>query len=72
MSSTSDKIHKTHFSVVKKRGGNERVKVRTASGYTYLSREQAEELELEIVPKKRDNAGDEPEERNDADTRTTT
>lgn len=43
------RFHQTHFSVVKERGGNERVKVKTADGYTYMSREQAEELELEIV-----------------------
>ena len=45
------KFHKTHFGVVKERGGNERVKVKTLDGYTYMSREQAEELGLEIVRK---------------------
>lgn len=45
------KFHQTHFGVVKERGGNERVKVKTADGYTYMSREQAEELGLEIVEK---------------------
>ncbi|TXI13047.1 MAG: hypothetical protein E6Q68_02405 [Polynucleobacter sp.] len=47
------KFHQTHFGVVKERGGNERVKVKTADGYTYMSREQAEELELEIVEKEK-------------------
>lgn len=43
------KFHKTHFGVVKERGGNERVKVKTTDGYTFMSREQAEELGLEII-----------------------
>ena len=48
------KFHQTHFGVVKEHGGNERVKVKTADGYTFMSREQAEELELEIVePRKK-------------------
>lgn len=59
-----DNIHNYTFSGVdmKNRGGNERVKVKTADGYTYMSREQAEELELEIVSQKRANAGEKPEE----------
>ena len=56
--------HNYTFSGVdmKNRGGNERVRVKTTSGYTYMSREQAEELELEIVSQKRANAGEKPEE----------
>lgn len=46
-------IHHYTFAGVdlKGRGGNERVKVKTADGYTFMSREQAEELELEIIEK---------------------
>lgn len=40
---------------ITKRGGNERVKVKTASGYTFMSREQAEELGLEIIERKEKN-----------------
>jgi len=35
------------------RGGNERVKVKTADGYTFMSQDAAEELGLEIIPQKR-------------------
>jgi len=47
--------HKYTFQGVdmESRGGNERVKVRTADGFTFMSREKAEELELEIVEQKR-------------------
>jgi len=48
------KFHKTHFGVVKEHGGNERVKVRTSDGFTYMSLELAEEMNFEIIPKKRD------------------
>lgn len=48
------RFHKTHFGVVKERGGNERVKVKTSDGYTFMSQEQAEEYGLEIIPQKRD------------------
>ena len=50
-------IHHYTFSGVDmtKKGGNERVKVKTADGYTFMSLEQAEELELEIIaPQKRE------------------
>lgn len=43
------KFHKTHFSVIKERGGNERVKVKTADGFTYMSKAQAKELKMEII-----------------------
>lgn len=49
------KFHKTHFSVIKERGGNERVKVKTLDGFTYMSREQAEELGLEIIDDRQHN-----------------
>lgn len=45
------KFHQTHFGVIKEHGGNERVKVKTADGYTFMSRAQAEELEFEIIEK---------------------
>lgn len=48
------KFHKTHFGVVKEHGGNERVRVKTADGYTVMSAEQAEEMGLEIIPQKRE------------------
>lgn len=48
------KFHKTHFGVVKEHGGNERVRVKTSDGFTYMSLEIAEEMNLEIIPKKRD------------------
>ena len=44
-------IHQTHFTVIKERGGNKRVKVKTRDGYTYVSKEYAEEHDLEIVEK---------------------
>jgi hypothetical protein len=46
------KFHQTHFGVIKERGGNERVKVKTADGFTFMSLELAEELGMEIIPKK--------------------
>lgn len=49
------KLHQTHFGIARFHGGNERVKVKTSDGYTYMSREQAEELELEIVERKVDH-----------------
>lgn len=45
------KIHKTHFGKATKHGGGERVKVKTKDGYTFMSREQAEELGMEIMEK---------------------
>lgn len=50
------KFHKTHFTVLSfnEHGGNERVKVRTGDGFTYMSLELAEEMNFEIIPKKRD------------------
>ncbi len=53
---TNEPGHKYTFSGVdmNNKGGNERVKVRTADGYTFMSAEKAEELGLEIIlPQKR-------------------
>jgi len=47
------KFHKTHFEVVKEKGGNERVCVQTKDGFTYMSRAVAEEYGYTIIPKKR-------------------
>lgn len=47
------RLHKTHFEVVKERGGNERVKVKTKDGHTFLPRQVAEEEGYEIIEKKR-------------------
>lgn len=49
-------IHHYTFSGVdmKNRGGNERVKVKTEDGFTFMSREKAEELDLEIIEQKRE------------------
>lgn len=51
-----DNIHNYTFQGVdmEKRGGNERVKVKTVDGYTFMSQEQAEELGYEIIPQKRE------------------
>lgn len=51
-----DNIHNYTFSGVdmKKRGGGERVKVKTADGYTFVSLEVALEEGYTIVPKKRE------------------
>lgn len=57
-------IHKTHFGVIKERGGNERVKVKTSDGYTFMSLELAEELNLEIIQQKRDKRRKSAEARN--------
>lgn len=48
--------HNYTFSGVdyKKRGGAERVRVKTEDGFTYVSREVAEEEGYEILPQKRD------------------
>lgn len=46
------KLHKTHFGAVKQYGGNERVRVRTAQGYAFVSRIVAEEEGLKIIPQK--------------------
>ncbi len=46
------KFHQTHFGVIKEHGGNERVKVKTSDGFTFMSLEVAEELGFEIIPKK--------------------
>jgi len=48
------KFHKTHFPAIKVFGGNERVKVKTADGYTYMSRVVAEEYGYEIISEKRE------------------
>lgn len=50
-------IHKYTFSGIdmKQRGGGERVKVKTADGYTFVSREVAEEEGLTIIPNRRRN-----------------
>lgn len=42
-------IHQTHFSVLKEFGGNERVKIKTPAGYTFVSLAVAEEEGLDIV-----------------------
>ena len=49
-------IHHYTFQGVdmEKRGGNERVKVKTVDGYTFMSQEQAEELGYEIIQQKRE------------------
>lgn len=47
-------IHKTHFSAVKEFGGGERVKVKTADGFTFMTREVAEEEGYEIIPQRRE------------------
>jgi len=44
------KFHKTHFEVVKEKGGNERVKVKTKDGFTFVSLAYALEEGLEIIP----------------------
>lgn len=48
-------IHNYTFQGVDKSklGGNDRVKVRTEDGYTFISRAIAEEEGLEIIPKRR-------------------
>jgi len=46
------KFHQTHFGAVKEFRGNERVKVKTSDGFTFMSLELAEELGMEIIPKK--------------------
>lgn len=46
------KVHKTHFGVLKTSGGNQRVKVETADGFTYMSRQVAVELGLKIISPK--------------------
>jgi len=46
------KFHKTHFGVVKEKGGNERVKVKTKDGFTFISRIVAEEEGFEIIEKR--------------------
>ena len=38
---------------LKRRGGGERVKVKTAGGFTFVSREVAEEEGLQIIPKRK-------------------
>lgn len=48
------KFHKTHFPVLGENFGNPKVKVRTLDGFTYMSLALAEEMNLEIIPKKRD------------------
>lgn len=57
-------IHHYTFSGVdmKKRGGNERVKVKTADGYTFVSRDIAEEHDMEIVEETRKAGGIKPSE----------
>ena len=54
------KLHKTHFGKVSVHGGNERVKVKTADGYTFVSREVAEEYGMDIVnePRKKGHKQD--------------
>ena len=47
------KFHQTHFGAVKEFKGNERVKVKTGDGFTFMSLELAEELGMEIIPKNR-------------------
>jgi len=46
------KLHKTHFGIVSEKGGNERVKVKTKDGFTYLPRIVAEEEGYEIIVRK--------------------
>ena len=46
------KFHKTHFSAIKERGGNERVKVKTSDGWRWCSRVVAEEEGFEIIEKR--------------------
>ncbi len=50
--------HRYKFSGIdiKLRGGNERVKVRTSGGFTYISRAVAEEEGLEIISKRKRKA----------------
>lgn len=49
-------LHKYRFQGVdmEQRGGNEKVKVETSDGYTFMSREKAEELNFVIIPQKRE------------------
>lgn len=51
-----DNIHNYTFQGVdyKSRGGGERVKVKTDDGFTYVSREVAEEEGYEIIPQRRE------------------
>jgi hypothetical protein len=54
--------------MIRERGGNDRVKVRTADGYTFVSRAVAEDEDLEIVPKKRRKRRTRAEVKDDIDT----
>ena len=47
------KFHKTHFPAIKVYGGHEKVKVRTADGFAFMSRIVAEEEGYEIISEKR-------------------
>jgi len=49
------KFHKTHFGAVKEFRGNERVKVKTADGWTWCNLQVAIEEGYEILPQKPKN-----------------
>jgi hypothetical protein len=65
-----EKYNRTHFTHFTKPeiGGNERVKVKTADGYTFVSRAVAEDEGLEIVPKRRRTRRTRAEVKDDIDT----
>jgi hypothetical protein len=58
----------TFTGMIKERGGNDRVKVRTADGYTFVSRAIAEDEGLEIVPKRRRTRRTRAEVKDDTNT----
>ena len=53
---------------IQARGGGERVKVKTADGFTFVSREVAREEGLRILPEKRKKRGKKPEVRHGSNT----
>jgi hypothetical protein len=67
LKSKYNRVHFTHFTKPET-GGNERVKVKTADGYTFVSLAVAEEEGYEIVPQKRNKRRKGAEVKNDTDT----